>query len=126
MAGHNRARRAAGNLESEVLAALWAAGRRLTPAETAEAVGGDLAYTTVQTILNRLVAKGAVQREAVGRAFAYSPVLDQAGMVASRMRAVLDSSADQREVLTRFVGTLSADEEAALMRLLSGRGEGRG
>lgn len=125
MANGKRARRAAGDLESEVLAALWAAGRPLTPAEAVEAVSGDLAYTTVQTILSRLVVKGAAQRETVGRAYAYSPVLDQAGVVASRMRAVLDSGGDQREVLTRFVGTLSADEEDALARLLSGRAEER-
>lgn len=121
MANRNRARRAAGDLESDVLAALWAADRPLTPGETVGAVGGDLAYTTVQTILTRLVAKGVVQREAVGRAYAYSPVLDQAGVVAARMRAVLDSGADQRAVLTRFVGTLSLEQERALAHLLSGR-----
>ena len=114
-------RRGAGNLESEVLAALWAADRPLTPGETVEAIGGDLAYTTVQTTLNRMVAKGVVQREQAGRAFAYSPVLDQAGVVASRMRAVLDSGADDHAVLTRFVGTLSAEQERALANLLAER-----
>lgn len=123
MASRNRARRGAGDLESEVLAALWAAGRPLTPGEAVEAVGGELAYTTVQTILMRLLAKGAVQRQPAGRAFAYSPVLDQAGVVASRMRTVLDSGGDHQAVLSRFVGTLSPDEERALAQMLNDRRE---
>jgi predicted transcriptional regulator len=117
-------RRGAGDLESDVLAALWAADKPLTTGETVDAIGGGLAYTTVQTILVRLVAKGAIQRQPAGRAFAYSPVLDKAGIVASRMRAVLDSGVDQEAVLSRFVGTLSVDEENILGQLLRRRGRG--
>lgn len=116
------ARRGAGDLESDVLAALWSAGRPLTPGETVDAIGGGLAYTTVQTILVRLLAKGVVLREPVGRAFAYSPVLDQAGVVASRMRAVLDSGGDHQAVLSRFLGTLTEDEQQALVELMDRRG----
>jgi predicted transcriptional regulator len=112
------ARRPSGNLESEVLAALWAADHPLTPAEVAEAIGGGLAYTTVQTILSRLYAKSAVRRSAAGRAHAYSPVLDDAGLVASRMRAVLDKGSDHHAVLSRFVGILTPDEERTLTELL--------
>jgi predicted transcriptional regulator len=112
------ARRPSGNLESEVLAALWAAEGPLTPADVASAIGGELAYTTIQTILSRLYAKGAVRRDLVGRAHAYSPVLDDAGLVASRMRAVLDKGPDQHAVLSRFVGTLSPEEERTLRDVL--------
>jgi predicted transcriptional regulator len=113
------ARRPSGNLESEVLAALWAADHALTPAQVAEAIGGGLAYTTVQTILSRLYAKGAVQRSAAGRAHAYSPVLDDAGLVASRMRAVLDRGPDHEAVLSRFVGILTPEDERTLAELLN-------
>ena len=68
-------RRGAGELENEVLAALWAAENPLTPREVQHALGEGLAYNTVQTILTRLHAKGAVQREPAGRAHAYTPVL---------------------------------------------------
>ena len=111
-------RRASGGLESEVLATLWAAGRPLTAGEVVHALGGDLAYNTVQTILARLNGKGAVHREAAGRAHAYTPVLDEAGLAAHRMRAMLDSGGDQAAVLSHFLGTLSPDEEATLARLL--------
>lgn len=85
-----------------------------------------MAYTTIQTILTRLLAKGVVQRHPVGRAFAYSPVLDHAGVVAARMRAVLHSGGDAAAVFSRFVGTLTAEEERTLLRALDGRDRGCG
>jgi predicted transcriptional regulator len=112
-------RRAKGGLESEVLAALWAADGPLTPGDVMQAVDDDLAYTTVQTILVRLHAKGAVIREQVGRAFAYTPVLDDAGLTADRMQALLDRGADHVAVLQQFVRTLSREDETALAELLA-------
>ena len=111
-------RRAKGGLESEVLAALWAADRPLTTGEVVESLGGNLAYTTVQTILSRLHAKDAVRRQPSGRAHAYTPVLDDAGLAASRMQAMLDRGGDRAAVLARFLGTLSAEDEAMLVTLL--------
>jgi predicted transcriptional regulator len=105
-------------LESEVLAALWAADKPLTPAEVAANLGDDLAYNTVQTILTRLHAKGAVHREQAGRAHAYTPVLDDAGLAANRMRAMLDKGSDKAAVLSRFLGTLTPEEESTLAGLL--------
>lgn len=114
-------RRAKGTLESEVLAALWAAPRPLTAGEVADEVGGELAYTTVQTILARLHDKGAVSRELAGRAHAYTPVLDDAGLAAERMRALLDKGGDHAAVLTRFLGSLTSEDEATLAALLERR-----
>jgi len=111
-------RRAKGSLESEVLAALWAADRPLTAGEVAAALDGDLAYTTVQTILVRLHGKGAVHRKLTGRAHSYTPVLDDAGLAADRMRAMLDKGADHAAVLSRFLRVLSPEDEATLARLL--------
>jgi len=112
-------RRESGGLESEVLATLWAADKPLTAGDVVEALGDELAYTTVQTILARLHGKGAVHREQVGRAHAYTPVLDKAGLAANRMRAMLDRGGDHAAVLTRFLGTLTADEEATLAHLIN-------
>lgn len=113
-----RKRRESGSLEAEVLAALWAAEVPLTVADVADAVDLDLAYNTVQTILTRLHAKGAVHRERIGRAHAYTPVLDESGLAASRMRATLDRGGDHAAVLSRFVDTLTTDEERTLAELL--------
>lgn len=111
-------RRPAGALETEVLAQLWAADQPMTPAEVQEALGGDLAYTTVMTILRRLHEKGAARRERAGRAFAYAPVLDENGLAAARMRTTLDGGADRRAVLAHFVDGLSLEDERALFALL--------
>lgn len=111
-------RRQSGGLESEVLAALWAADAPLTVGDVAAALGSELAYNTVQTILTRLHAKGAVHRDRIGRAHAYTPVLDESGLAASRMRATLDRGGDHAAVLSRFVDTLTTDEERTLAELL--------
>jgi len=113
------ARRRARDLESEVLAALWATDQPLTPGETVEAIGGAAAYATVRTILVRLLSKGVVQREPVGRVFAYSPVLDRGGVLARRLRAVLDSGGDHQAVSSRFLATLTEGEQHALVQLTS-------
>jgi predicted transcriptional regulator len=111
-------RRAPGGLESEVLATLWAADKPLTTGDVVDVLGGDLAYNTVQTILTRLHGKGAVHRAQAGRAHAYTPVLDEAGLAAHRMRAMLDRGGDHAAVLSRFLGALTADDEHTLAELL--------
>ena len=116
-------RREPGGLEAEVLAALWAADAPLTAGEVVDALGDGLAYNTVQTILTRLHQKGAVRRQLAGRAHAYTPVLDEAGLAARRMRAMLDRGGDHAAILTRFVGTLSPDEERTLTQLLHPPGQ---
>jgi predicted transcriptional regulator len=116
-------RRPAGALEAEVLAALWAADGPLTPAQVRDGLGTELAYTTVMTALTRLYEKGSVSREKVGRAFAYTPVLDEAGTAAARMRELLGSGHGREAVLARFVGSLSSEEERFLTDLLAEGGD---
>lgn len=113
-----RGRRPSGALESEVLAALWASAEPMTPAQVQESLGGGLAYTTVMTILSRLHDKGAVNRQRVGRAYAYAAVLDQPGIAAAQMRALLDRGDDRTAVLARFVDGLSSEDERALAELV--------
>ncbi len=114
-------RRAAGELENEVLAALWAAVTPLTPGEVQDALGSDLAYNTVHTILTRLVDKGLVERAVSGRAHAYYPTKAADELAAEQMQALLGRTGDRRKVLQRFVTTLSAADERALRRLLDTR-----
>lgn len=83
-----------------------------------ERLGGSLAYTTVITILTRLLAKGAVARERSGRSFVWTPTDDVAGLAALRMRRVLDGESDRRAVLARFVTGLPPGDEQVLRELL--------
>ena len=111
-------RRSRGDLEGAVLAVLRDARTPLTPAEVREILGGELAYTTVMTVLGRLHAKAAVIREARGRGYAYSAIHDPAERTARQMEHLLSYEADRASVLTRFVDVLSSEDEATLRALL--------
>jgi predicted transcriptional regulator len=112
------ARRAAGELENAVLGLLHAAGTPLSPGAVRERLGGDLAYTTVVTILSRLHAKGVLERARAGRAYLYAPVADEPGLAARRMANVLAEEPDREAVLARFVSSLSRSDEELLRRML--------
>jgi predicted transcriptional regulator len=111
-------RRAAGELEAEVLQVLQAARSALPAGEVRERLGGRLAYTTVVTILSRLHAKGVLDRRKSGRAYLYVPVADEPGLAARRMARVLDGEPDREAVLARFVSGLSGSDEDMLRRML--------
>ena len=116
-------RRARGELESAVMATLWAAGAPLTPGGVQVALGGDLAYNTVQTILTRLVEKHLVRRKPAdrGRGHEYWPAQDAASLAATRMRAALDERPDRRAVLQQFAAALGEDDAETLRALLAER-----
>lgn len=117
-------RRAPGELESEVLAALWAAGEPVGAGVVRRHVAGDPAYTTVLTILSRLCDKGLVIRERAGRGYWYTPVRDEAGHTAAGMRDLLEHGRDRAAVLARFVAELPEEDEKLLEQLLRGPAEG--
>ncbi|MFJ9817733.1 BlaI/MecI/CopY family transcriptional regulator [Streptomyces sp. NPDC101151] len=118
MTDNDGERRAAGELEASVLAALWAAGKPLTVAQVRAAISQPLARTTVATLLTRLHEKGVIGRRSGTRSFVYFPVDDSHGMTARRMHRELDQDADRSMVLARFVQGLSPEDEAELKRLL--------
>lgn len=113
-------RRGPGELENEVLAALWTANQPSSAATVRKQVVGDPAYTTVLTILSRLHEKGLVTRDRSGRAYLYSPVRDEAGHTAAGMRALLEKGGDRAAVLARFVSELPSEDEQLLEHLLRG------
>lgn len=111
-------RRPMGSLETEVLAALWAADRPLSPGDVHQIAGTDLAYTTVMTILTRLWKKGLVDRERAGRAYVYAPKVSEADLAATKMHEQLERVGDREAALGRFVGSLSRRDERILRKLL--------
>ena len=86
-------------LELEIMNVLWEGGPGNVQAVQGRLKSRDLAYTTVQTMLNVLHRKGRVKRQLKDRAFIYKPVL-------SRQKAVTQAIGD---VLDRFFGG-SADD----------------
>ncbi|MEU9918515.1 BlaI/MecI/CopY family transcriptional regulator [Streptomyces sp. NPDC051001] len=119
MTDHRRPRRRGqGELEAQVLSALREADGPATAGWVQERLGAGLAYTTVITILTRLLAKAAVTRERSGRSFVWTPVSDQAGLAAHKMRKLLDGESDREAVLASFVTSLDPDDEKLLRGLL--------
>lgn len=103
---------------------LQAAGEPVTAARVQQELDGDLAYTTVVTILTRLHGKHSVTRRRSGRSFLWAPAADEAGLAAQRMRRVLDGHSDRDAVLASFVSGLSADDERLVRELLHGTDAG--
>lgn len=81
-------------LELEIMNVLWDAGPANVQSVQARLQSRNLAYTTVQTMLNVLHRKGKVKRVLKDRAYIYRAVL-------SRPRAVRQAVG---EILERFFG----------------------
>jgi predicted transcriptional regulator len=109
-----------GELQVQIMAVLW----RLE-AGTVEQIREGLparyggAYTTVQTVLNRLVDRGLLTRTRSGRSFTYAPKLTEAEYLSrSIARTFAGASSDARQAaLAQFVGALRDDELSELKRL---------
>jgi len=75
-------------LELEIMQVLWEGG----PASVAaaqERLGGKLAYTTVQTMLNVLVRKGKASRTLVERAYRYRAAITREKALGATLRDVV-------------------------------------
>lgn len=94
-------------LELEIMQVLWDSGPG-TVSEVQPHLRGELAYTTVQTMLNVLWRKKKVKRVREGRAFRYEPVV-------SRERA---TGTALRDLVSRMFGGSS---EALLMAMVDTR-----
>ena len=77
-------------LELEIMTVLWEHGSANVQTVQDGLRGRDLAYTTVQTMLNVLHRKGRVKRKLKDRAFIYRPVLSRQGAVRQAVGEVLD------------------------------------
>lgn len=111
-------RRPDGALEMEVLKVLWRATAPMSPGEVREELGGELAYTTVMTVLSRLHDKQLVERSARGRAFEYESAVTESELTARRMEEALATTDDRAGALSGFVGRLSERDLAMLRRAM--------
>lgn len=111
-------RRKLGQLEAEVLAVLAGTDGYLSTSELRERLDGDPAYTTINTILFRLLDKKMVERSQRGRAFAYRLVVDESEVAAEHMFDHLRVASDPSSVLSQFVHGLNASEAAALRAVM--------
>ncbi len=110
-----------GELQLELMRVLWRNGnatveqarKRLPPRFRSSA------YTTVQTVLNRLADRGLVGRETRGRAILYGANVSEADYYSRSLRDALAPASQEarRAVLAQLVGDLKPAELAEVESL---------
>nr|BFE78376.1 hypothetical protein GCM10020093_009770 [Planobispora longispora] len=83
--------------------------------------GTALAYTTVQTVADRLARKGLLTRSRSGVAFVYAPVRTREEHVVAVMLAALSDLPDRGPVLARFAESVEPGDAQRLLDALTGR-----
>jgi len=108
-----------GELERRVMDILWSrSDSELRVRDVANVLPG-YAYTTVATVLDRLVHKGLVHRRMDGRTVRFTGVGTPGAHTAVLMHQALAVDRDTDAALLRFAETLSPSEAAVLRRALS-------
>ncbi len=94
-------------LELRCLRALWTLGHgNVSEVQQALAPEKALAYTTVMTLLERLLRKGNVSRRKSGRAFVYSPAVTRETLRRVAVRQLTETFFDGSETaLLRYLET---------------------
>lgn len=104
-------------LERRVLDLLWQGGEWCVR-DVRERVGGALAYTTIATVLDRLHAKGAVERTKDGAAWRYRAAATREAALGAAVARMLDGvEADPEPLLVAFLDQVEQVDPAALDRL---------
>ena len=102
------------------MAAVWQMGEARVEDVRAQRPGRkELAYTTIQTVMNRLVDRGLLERERQGNAFVYRPRYAEAEYVAAHLQERLRAASPdaRREALASLIGGLKPDEIDEIARL---------
>ena len=85
-------------LELACLKALWSLEEgNVRAVQQVVALSRPLAYTTIMTVLDRLVRKGKLTRRKVGRSFIYSPEATRDTMRRAAVRELLEGFFDGSE-----------------------------
>lgn len=112
-------RRPDGELEADILQALWSLDRPASPNDVLTEMQTDLAYTSIATVLGRLCDKGLVDRQRQGRSFAYTASSSEADLTARKIHSLLDATKDRASALAGFANGLDREDAASLAALLN-------
>jgi BlaI family penicillinase repressor len=111
--------------EWEVMNVLWTSAEPMTASEVVDRLAGHRAWSprTVKTMLNRLIAKGALRFQAQGKRYLYRPAVRKDQCVRAESRSFLSRvfSGSAGPMLIHFVthSDLSPAEIDALQQLLA-------
>jgi predicted transcriptional regulator len=109
-----------GDLEAVVMDRLWECDGATTVREVFEDLLRDreIAYTTVMSTMDNLHRKGWLSRERDGKAYRYWPSMTREQYGAALMREALDAGGRSDRVLAHFLEQISAEDSAALRKVL--------
>jgi predicted transcriptional regulator len=115
--GHKGLRQVLGDLEAEIMECMWDLGAAsVRDVHECLAARRDIAYTTVMTVMSRLVEKDLLARRQEGRAYIYNPTKSRDAFctgVVKNVMAGLFGALDQ-PVLAHFVESLGEGDIAEL------------
>jgi predicted transcriptional regulator len=113
-------------LELQIMQVIWRDGASSVGA-VQEGLEQELAYTTVQTMLNILHRKGKLNRTLKGRAFEYSAKVSEAKALTHAVRDLVDRmfGGSSEELVMSLIKSrdLDAKQIARLNRMLKKQGE---
>jgi predicted transcriptional regulator len=106
-------------LELLCLSALWSLGEgNVKAVRQIVSESRPLAYTTIMTVLDRLVRKGMLARRKVGRSFAYAPQATRDAARRAAVRELLDGYFDgSEEQLISFLQRRREEPVSVTMRV---------
>lgn len=112
-----------GELEARIMESMWVAEgpRTVRDVHTELAAERTIAYTTVMTVMDKLHRKGWLEREPIGRAYAYRPRQSKERYTADLMNEALAASSDRGATLVAFLDQLTAAESKALRAALDSK-----
>ncbi len=108
-----------GELERRVMEILWESADREVSVRDVAGELPEYAYTTVATVLDRLVHKGMLTRRMDGRAIRFAVIGSKGAHTAVLMRKALGEDSDPDAALSCFVEGLSDSETSALRQALN-------
>lgn len=100
--------------------ALWRLGQgRVEEVRAALPKRHRSAYTTVQTVLNRLADRGLLDREREGKAIIYKPRVTEAEYLSGSLSHALSGISDEarRTAIAHLVGGFDQDEQREIQAM---------
>lgn len=109
-----------GDLEAVIMDRVWCSESPVLVRDVVEAIQGDreIAFTTVQTVMEILYRKGWLARTKEGRAYRYWAPRPREEYTAALLGEAFDTTSDRGAAFSRLLQDLEPDEVAELSQAL--------
>lgn len=109
-----------GDLEAVIMVVVWRSDGSVRVRDVVEAIRGEreVAFTTVQTVMNILHGKGWLSRAKDGRAYRYWAARSREDYTAGLLDEALDTASDRAAAFSRLLDRLDPGEISELRRAL--------